>query len=106
MEYEDRRKILTPEGVQLALPLAALGSRFVAIVIDLAIGAVAALHGPRRAGRSAGARRPGSRRGGLLVFYIGYQVVFEVSAAAEGSASAPGLRVVTDGGPRSACARA
>lgn len=34
MEYEDRRTISTPEGVQLALPLANIGSRFMALLID------------------------------------------------------------------------
>jgi len=38
MEYEDRRTISTPEGVQLALPLAGIGSRFLALLIDYLIG--------------------------------------------------------------------
>ena len=38
MEYEDRRTISTPEGVQLALPLAGIGTRFMALAIDLLIG--------------------------------------------------------------------
>src|SRR4051812_13304165 len=40
MEYEDHRTISTPEGVQLALPLAGIGSRFMALLIDLLLGAV------------------------------------------------------------------
>ena len=43
MEYEDRRTISTPEGVQLALPLAGIGSRFMAILIDYTIVGVAYL---------------------------------------------------------------
>ena len=79
MEYEDRREILTPEGVQLALPLAHLGSRFVAIVIDLAIGAAAltlTVYAINAAFGGLAARI--ALAAGLLVFYIGYQVVFEV----------------------------
>src|ERR671921_273476 len=34
MEYEDRRTIATPEGVELALPLAGVGSRFMALLLD------------------------------------------------------------------------
>jgi uncharacterized RDD family membrane protein YckC len=37
MEYEDRLKIVTPEGVELELQLAGLGSRFIAQSIDLLI---------------------------------------------------------------------
>ncbi len=37
MEYEDRLTITTPEGVELELQLAGLGSRFIAQVIDLLI---------------------------------------------------------------------
>lgn len=37
MEYEDRITIATPEGIELAVPLAGLGSRFVAQLIDSAL---------------------------------------------------------------------
>ena len=40
MEYEDRLTIATPEGVELDLTLAGLGSRFVAGGIDLTIKAI------------------------------------------------------------------
>jgi uncharacterized RDD family membrane protein YckC len=43
MDYEDRLTITTPEGVELELQLAGLGSRFVAQVIDLLIKATAIL---------------------------------------------------------------
>jgi uncharacterized RDD family membrane protein YckC len=43
MEYEDRLTITTPEGVELELQLAGLGSRFVAQSIDLLIKGVAIL---------------------------------------------------------------
>jgi uncharacterized RDD family membrane protein YckC len=41
MEYEDRLTITTPEGVELELQLAGLGSRFAAQLIDLVIKAIA-----------------------------------------------------------------
>src|SRR3990170_3287966 len=37
MRYEDAITISTPEGVELELPLAGLGSRFVAALIDIII---------------------------------------------------------------------
>jgi uncharacterized RDD family membrane protein YckC len=37
MQYEDTRTIETPEGVELELPLAGLGSRFAAALIDFLI---------------------------------------------------------------------
>src|SRR5918992_5928293 len=43
MEYEDRLTITTPEGVELELQLAGLGSRFVAQSIDLLIKGAAIL---------------------------------------------------------------
>jgi uncharacterized RDD family membrane protein YckC len=41
MEFEDRLTITTPEGVELELQLAGLGSRFIAQTVDLLIKAVA-----------------------------------------------------------------
>ncbi len=100
MEYEDRREISTPEGVQLELPLAHLGSRFVAIAIDLLIGAVAlaiAILATLAAGGGLAASIVATTA--LLVFYIGYQVVFEVFGGGRTLGKrAVGLRVVTDGG--------
>ena len=43
MEYEDRLTITTPEGVELELQLAGLGSRFIAQVLDLLIKGAAIL---------------------------------------------------------------
>src|ERR671914_416746 len=43
MEYEDRLTITTPEGVELELQLAGLGSRFIAQVLDLLIKGAAML---------------------------------------------------------------
>jgi uncharacterized RDD family membrane protein YckC len=41
MQYEDRLTITTPEGVELELQLAGLGSRFIAQLIDLIIKGIA-----------------------------------------------------------------
>jgi uncharacterized RDD family membrane protein YckC len=100
MEYEDRREIFTPEGVQLALPLAHLGSRFVAIAIDLAIGAVAlAITILGAIAATGGLVASIVAAAGVLVFYIGYHVVFEVFGGGRTLGKrAVGLRVVTDGG--------
>jgi uncharacterized RDD family membrane protein YckC len=100
MEYEDRRTIATPEGVQLALPLANIGSRFLALMIDSLIGLAAmivALVATAVAGGGVGATIVVSAS--VLVFYVGYHVVFEVF----GGGRTPGkrlarLRVVTDTG--------
>lgn len=100
MEYEDRRTIATPEGVELALPLAGIGSRAMALVVDsilqgliVAAAAVAgyALLGGLAADVVAGA--------GVLFAYLVYDVAFEV----RGGGRTPGkrvvgLRVVRDGG--------
>jgi hypothetical protein len=37
MEYEDRHTISTPEGVDLELALAGLGSRFIGLLLDTLI---------------------------------------------------------------------
>ena len=37
MEYEDRVRISTPEGVDVELTLAGIGSRFIAAIFDFAI---------------------------------------------------------------------
>jgi len=100
MEYEDRRTIATPEGVQLALPLAGIGTRFLSTLIDVLIGGSAALIvvlfayavGGEVAGTIALAAA-------FLVFYVGYHVVFEVAGGGRTiGRRAAGLRVVTDSG--------
>lgn len=100
MEYEDRREIATPEGVQLALPLANIGSRFLSTLIDVLIGSVAALIlilfalavGGDIAASIASAAA-------FLLFYVGYHVVFEtVGGGRTIGRRAAGLRVVMDSG--------
>src|SRR4051794_13975774 len=100
MEYEDRRTIATPEGVELALPLAGVGTRFLAIMIDSLIGGAAALLVVIAA--SVAAHETGAAiaaAASYLVFYIGYHVVFEVAGGGRTVGKrAAGLRVVADGG--------
>jgi uncharacterized RDD family membrane protein YckC len=100
MEYEDRRTIATPEGVQLALPLAGLATRFMALMIDSIIGSAAAviaiLAAAAIGGDVAAAIVAASA---FLVFYVAYHVVFEVAAGGRTVGKrAAGLRVVKDGG--------
>lgn len=100
MEYEDRRTISTPEGVQLALPLAGIGSRFMALLIDSAIGyavltavivAAAALGGDLAIAIVSATA--------VLAINVVYFVVFEVWGGGRTIGHrATGLRVVTTGG--------
>jgi uncharacterized RDD family membrane protein YckC len=100
MEYEDQRTIATPEGVQLALPLAGIGSRFMALMIDSILGGAAAtlavIVAYAAGGDTAGGIVAATT---LLVFYIGYHVLFEVAGGGRTLGKrASGLRVVKDGG--------
>jgi uncharacterized RDD family membrane protein YckC len=100
MEYTESRTIATPEGVQLELPLAGLGTRFLAIMIDLLIGFTVALIVVVFAASFAG--ELGAVIASaivILVFYIGYQVLFEVLGGGRTLGKrAAGIRVVMDGG--------
>src|SRR3954447_12395563 len=100
MEYEESRTIATPEGVQLELPLAGLGTRFLAIGIDLIIAAVVGLILILFGGAVAG--DVGATIGGAVFFlglYIGYQVIFEVAGGGRTLGKrVAGIRVVMDGG--------
>jgi uncharacterized RDD family membrane protein YckC len=100
MQYEDRLTIATPEGVQLALPLAGIASRSMALMIDALIGGTAAgvvMFAAGAAGGSAAAAIAAASV--VLVFYIGYHVVFEVAGGGRTLGKrATGLRVVMDGG--------
>jgi uncharacterized RDD family membrane protein YckC len=99
MEYEDRRTIATPEGVQLALPLAGLGTRFMATAIDLLLGfSVAAVLTIAGAFISPVATVILSSAA-LLGVLVVYNVLFEVLGGGRTLGHrAAGLRVVTDGG--------
>lgn len=104
MEYDDRLTISTPEGVELTLTLAGVGSRFVAALVDGAIqwgliGAAAVVlfmtDGLGVGGNAAAAIF-------ALVFFVvlfGYDVAFEVLASGRTPGKRwNGLRVVRVGG--------
>jgi uncharacterized RDD family membrane protein YckC len=102
VEYEERTRIATPEGVELELVLAGLASRFMAEVIDaalivaLVLGLVAAA---ALAGGTAGLVIVSVALGGLLLISVGFHVGFEVLAAGRTPGKrANALRVVMDGG--------
>jgi uncharacterized RDD family membrane protein YckC len=100
MEYEDRRTISTPEGVQLALPLAGIGSRFMALMIDYLIGGAAYLIAFVAALALGGdlAAQIVSVTAALAINVV-YFVIFEVFGGGRTLGKrAAGLRVVTSGG--------
>jgi uncharacterized RDD family membrane protein YckC len=100
MEYEDRRTISTPEGVQLALPLAGIGSRFMAGALDYLIGGIAytiAILATLALGGGLAATIVSVTA--VLAINVGYFVLFEVFGGGRTLGKrATGLRVVTDGG--------
>ena len=102
MEYEERTRIATPEGVELELVLAGLASRFIAEMFDgLILGAVlvATLVIAALAGGGAGAFILVVALGGFLLFTVVYHVAFEVLAKGRTPGKRwAGLRVVLDGG--------
>src|SRR5262245_56410616 len=100
MEYEDRRTIATPDGVQLALPLAGVATRFLALAVDSLMRLVSAVTVVIL--RTAAAGDLGAEIASactLLVFFIGYRVVFEAFGGGRTVGKrAARLRVVMDGG--------
>ncbi len=88
MEFEDRLVISTPEGVDLDLRLAGLGSRFVAAVLDVllrvvvlaALGLVL-LAGPLSVDDLAAGLGLALFAVGLFLLLFGYDVLFEVLAS-------------------------
>lgn len=101
MEYEDRVAIATPEGLDVVLELAGLGSRFAAETIDILIKfalvaalAVAVLVPTGGSGYAAAALIVA----GFLVL-VGYDVLFETLGGGRTPGKrALGLRVVRAGG--------
>ncbi|MGH2788090.1 MAG: RDD family protein [Actinomycetota bacterium] len=109
MQYEDRITIQTPEGVDLELTLAGVGSRFVAALVDglirgalllavaFATGAGRELFAPTATEISPTEVIALSLAGFLLLF--GYDVFFEVLASGRTPGKRwSGLRVVLVGG--------
>jgi uncharacterized RDD family membrane protein YckC len=104
MEYDDRLTISTPEGVDLSLTLAGVGSRFIAAFVDaviqystiIAVGAVLFGTGGFGAGEDVAAAVF------ALVFFVVifvYDVAFEVLASGRTPGKRwNGIRVIRDGG--------
>lgn len=110
MSYEDSYSIATPEGLEVQLTLAGVGSRFIAAVIDQAVkwsvvGAMGA--GLALVATDGGDGGDGGElafAGFLIVLFVvqfGYDVAFEVLASGRTPGKRwTGLRVVrTDGSP-------
>ncbi|HEV7685083.1 MAG TPA: RDD family protein, partial [Acidimicrobiia bacterium] len=103
MTYDDRISIPTPEGVELELVLAGLGSRLVAAIVDQLIKLAVFL-----ALFVLGGALSGDNAGGFLVavlvvasflVFFGYDVAFETLASGRTPGKrAAGLRVVRLGG--------
>jgi uncharacterized RDD family membrane protein YckC len=102
VQYEERTRIATPEGVELELVLAGLASRFIAEIVDatlilLIVGAMIAVAAV--AGGTAGLVILSVAVGGLMLISVLYHVAFEVLAAGRTPGKrANELRVVMDGG--------
>ena len=111
MEYEDTRTIATPEGVELRLRLAGVGSRFAAGSIDGTIkGAIVLVIALIFGIGVGGAASRVVSGAGLLLGLVFYDVLFEVRAAGRTPGKrALGVRVVmADGRPvgfRASCVR-
>jgi uncharacterized RDD family membrane protein YckC len=102
MEYEDRVRISTPEGVDVELTLAGIGSRFIAAFLDLLVEGAVIFAAALLLGVT------GSDRDGVplaiftVVFFLvffGYDVLFEVRSRGRTLGKRwTGLRVVRTGG--------
>jgi uncharacterized RDD family membrane protein YckC len=101
VQYEDRMTIETPEGVSVTVPLAGVGSRFIAATIDLAIQATVIIvalvvfvgYGV------AGAAGGGIFAIVVFVMFFVYDVAFEVLSGGRTPGKRwTGLRVVRAGG--------
>jgi uncharacterized RDD family membrane protein YckC len=99
MEYEDRRTISTPEGVDLELGLAGVGSRFIGLLLDTLIewtAFVIVIVALAESGSTAGAVIVSSF---LVLSIVAYNVIFEVAGGGRTPGKrAAGVRVVMDGG--------
>jgi uncharacterized RDD family membrane protein YckC len=101
VEYEDRLTIATPEGVELELTLAGVGSRFIAAIVDFAIqlallGALGVAFLVAGFGGNAGV---GAFALLSFLLFAGYDVLFEVLASGRTPGKRlNGLRVVRSDG--------
>jgi len=101
MEYEDRVQIATPEGVDVELTLAGIGSRFIAAIFDLALQSGTLLAIFLLLGGTGGIEGVAAAIfavAGFLIFF-GYDVLFEVRSHGRTLGKRwTGLRVVRTGG--------
>jgi len=102
MEYEDRVRIATPEGVDVELTLAGIGSRFIAAILDLMLQGAVLLAAAVLLGVTSG---DGSALATALfsivafLIFFGYDVLFEVRSRGRTLGKRwTGLRVVQTGG--------
>jgi uncharacterized RDD family membrane protein YckC len=102
MEYEDRVSISTPEGVDIELTLAGIGSRFIAALLDLMIqgtlvvaaGFVFGVFGGQESGLGTALFAIA-----FFLIFFGYDVLFEVRSRGQTPGKGwTGLRVVRAGG--------
>ena len=102
MEYEDRVRISTPEGVDIDLTLAGIGSRFVAALFDfliqgtllVAAGFITGVFGGQASGLGTGLFAIS-----FFLIWFGYDVLFEVRSHGQTLGKRwTGLRVVRTGG--------
>src|SRR5690349_2446379 len=98
MDLDDRLVIATPEGVELELQLAGLGSRTAAGLVDLVL-QLLLIVACAVALRSAGDAGAAALSIAVFVVFFGYYPLFEVLAAGRSPGKMlGGLRVVRAGG--------
>ena len=102
MEYEDRVQIATPEGVDLELTLAGIGSRFIAAFFDFVIQWSVIIASAVLLGITGGGGSGWDNAAFAVIFFVvffGYDVLFEVRARGRTPGKRwCGLRVVRTGG--------
>jgi uncharacterized RDD family membrane protein YckC len=102
MEYEDRVLIATPEGVDVELTLAGIGSRFIAALMDFAIQGATIVAAAYVLGVTGGDGEGWPLAVFSIVFFLvffGYDVLFEVRSRGRTLGKRwTGLRVVRTGG--------
>jgi len=102
MEYEDRVRISTPEGVDVELTLAGIGSRFIAAIFDFAIECAIILAAGALLGVTDSDAGGVSQATFTVIFFLvffGYDVLFEVRGHGRTLGKRwCGLRVVLAGG--------
>jgi uncharacterized RDD family membrane protein YckC len=102
MEYEDRVRIATPEGVDVELTLAGIGSRFIAALLDLLVQGAVLLAAAIALGVIGGDGTGLAQAVFSIVFFLvffAYDVLFEVRSRGRTLGKRwTGLRVVRTGG--------